>query len=292
MTEQAGDADTHVSLDIAKVVQQLLALLANVAVLTGLLVYFGWQRTETQAVRMGFDESILDLNTQDYLLRSVGPVLRLLLVIGVAGLVAVPLESLLRRHVVSDTIHDRQAKAILIALGFGWLVLPALVVLLGLWFPAVAFVAFPLSIGLGAMLVPYTLNLSARRGARSLSRGALTAERLFAVVIIVLTLFWATSNYAEVLGTRIADRITATIQTMTPVAVFSPDRLNLVGPGVEESTLPAGAYRFRYTGLRLLEHTDRGYVLLSSGWTYRHGVVFVLPQGPPLRFEFGHGTEP
>ena len=290
MTEKAGDTGDRANLDLATVVQQLLALLANVAVLTGLLVYFGWRRTETQAVRMGFDESILDLDTQDYLLRSVGPVLQLLLIIGVAGLVAIPLDALLRRRLGDRS--GRWGTAAVVAVGLGWLVLPALVVLLGLWFPGFAFVAFPLSIGLGALLVPYAFELRARQGSHSLSRRARATERTFAVVIVVLALFWATSNYAEVLGTRIADRIAANTETMTPVAVFSPDPLNLVGPGVEETELPSGPYRFRYTGLRLLEHTDQGYVLLSSGWTYEDGVVFVLPPGPPLRFEFGRGTEP
>ena len=290
MTEEAGDTGDRATLDVATVVQQLFALLANVAVLTGLLVYFGWRRTETQAARMGFDESILDLGTQDYLLRSVGPVLQLLLIIGVGGLVAIPLDALIRRRLGAR--GGPRVRAAVVMVGLGWLVLPALVVLLGLWFPAFAYVAFPLSIGLGALLVPYAFDLRARQGSRSLSRRARSTERLFAVVIVVLALFWATSNYAEVLGNRIADRIAATTAAMTPVAVFSPDPLNLDGPGVEETELPSGPYRFEYTGLRLLEHTDQGYVLLSSGWTYDDGVVFVLPPGPPLRFEFGRGTEP
>jgi hypothetical protein len=66
---------------------QLLGLLANATVLTALLVYFGWRRAETQANRMGFAESLLGMSTQDYLLRSIGPLLPLLLTVAVAGLV-------------------------------------------------------------------------------------------------------------------------------------------------------------------------------------------------------------
>jgi hypothetical protein len=291
VTEQAGGAGGQKNLDLARVAQQFLALLANVAVLTGLLVYFGWQRMETQAVRMGFDESILDLSTQDYLLRSVGPVLRLVLIVGVAGLVAVPLAALVRRAVVSGG-SGRRATVVLVALAVGWVVLPGLVVLLGVWFPAFAYVAFPLSIGLGVLLIPFALDLRAERGARTFPPAVRAAERVFAAVVVVLALFWATSNYAEVLGTRIADRISATTGSLTQVAVLSPEPLNLAGPGVAESEQASGAYRFRYTGLRLLEHTDQGYVLLSGEWSYDDGVVFVLPPGPPLRFEFGGGVDP
>ena len=46
------------------------AVLANVAVLTALLVYFGWTRSEVYNRRIGIDESILGMLTREYLLRS------------------------------------------------------------------------------------------------------------------------------------------------------------------------------------------------------------------------------
>jgi hypothetical protein len=40
-------------------IRRMGAVLANVGVLTALLVYFGWKRSEVQSRRLGIDESIL-----------------------------------------------------------------------------------------------------------------------------------------------------------------------------------------------------------------------------------------
>ena len=65
--------------------------------------------------------------------------------------------------------------------------------------------------------------------------------------------------------------------------------MHLDGPGVVETELtPAeGGLRYRYTGLRLLEHTGAKYFLVSDGWTPTYGVVFVLPaDDPTMRLDF------
>ena len=269
---------------------QLLTFLANVAVITALLVYFGWRRTETQAVRMGFDESILGLSTRDYLFRSVGPVLQLVAIISITGFVLAQIDILVLRRMADRPGPDTLMRVLIVTTGWAWLVLPLLVVMAGLWWPATAFVAFPLSIRIGALLIPYSLGLRARKGLRNYPAGPLSADRIFSILTVVLALFWATSNYAEVLGNQIADRIAANVETMTAVAVYSPDELALRGAGVHETRLDADSYHFRYTGLRLLEHTENSYVLMPSGWTTDAGMVFALPAGSPLRFEFGPGA--
>src|SRR5688572_33091675 len=66
-------------------VQRVGEALANVTVLTGLLVYFGWRRSDVQARELGIDSSVLGMTTTDYVLRSVGPVFLLLaVVVGIA----------------------------------------------------------------------------------------------------------------------------------------------------------------------------------------------------------------
>ena len=59
-------------------------------------------------------------------------------------------------------------------------------------------------------------DLRAERGASGLSPRARTAEQIFAVVIIVLALFWATSNYAECSATA--------LPTGSPVRLALPHR--------------------------------------------------------------------
>ena len=56
--------------DLREVLRPVVAVVANITVLTALLVYFGWRRSETQAHQLGIDESILGMSTRDYLLRS------------------------------------------------------------------------------------------------------------------------------------------------------------------------------------------------------------------------------
>ncbi|WP_143447568.1 hypothetical protein [Kineosporia sp. R_H_3] len=273
----------------------LLTLLANVAVLTALLVYFGWQRTESEAAALGIDESVLGLGTQDYVLRSVGPVLRLLAVVGVSGYLAVRLDSWTRGRIEARPETDRLLDVLTLLMLWSWLVLPLAVVALSFRVWAVAYVAFPFAIGLGALLVPYARVLRARRGlGGEPPPGDRAAERLLSVLVLAVTLFWGTSNYAELVGEGIADRIRTGAAAATPAAVYSPHPLEIAGAGVVVERFPGPTYGYRYTGLRLLERSTEGYVLLAGDWSTDDaaGVVVILPSGAPLRFEFGPGARP
>ena len=101
-------------------------------------------------------------------------------------------------------------------------------------------------------------------------------------------LFWMASNYAEVLGARLARDVSGNVDELPGVTVYSSDRLFLDGPGVIEDELAGdeGSVRFRYLGLRLLEHTGGQFFLVSDGWTTTYGVVFVLRDDEGLRFDF------
>src|SRR5690348_6809754 len=78
MTKASAPAEAAAQ-DRNELLKRVGAVFANVAVITALLVYFGWTRSEVQSKRLGIDESILGMSTRDYLLRSVGPVLVLVL---------------------------------------------------------------------------------------------------------------------------------------------------------------------------------------------------------------------
>jgi hypothetical protein len=271
-------------------VRQLATLATNAAVLTALLVYFGWRRAETQAARLGVDETILGLTTTDYLLRSVGPVLQLLATVAVAGLVAVRVDRALRRRMDRRGGADPVVRAALVVLSFAWLGLPLLVIALGYLAPAVAFVAFPLSIGAGIVLLVYGSGLRRRlAGAEPEPSARRGTERTAVAIAIAVTLFWATSNYAEVIGNQVADDVIAHVGDLTPVTVYSPDRLGIASTGTSETTVQGDgqAYRYRYSGLRLLEHASGRYFLIPDGWAPGSSVIIMLSDGAPLRFEFG-----
>lgn len=277
-----------------------IALLANVTVVTALLVYFGWRRAETQADRLGIDESVLGMTTREYILRSVGPVLVLLVGVAVCGLAWMALERRLTPLLspAPDTGIGPAAPAsapvrlTILALGLGWLLLPGLVYLLGFVLPAPAFVLFPASIGAGVLLWVYACQVRRARdrsdddrrtddghsgdGAEGPSRLAL----VFVGLLVLVCLFWTASNYAEVLGHRLADDFVHEVHSLPGVVVSSEQPLFLDGPGIDEVPLAGpdtdGALRYRYEGLRLLENTGGRYFLVSDGWTPTDGVVFVL----------------
>jgi hypothetical protein len=277
-----------------RVLRTLLALLANVTIITALLVYFGWRRSETQARRLGIDESILGMSTRDYLLRSVGPVLALLVGVAVAGLVGAAVDRRVAPWVRrSGSVERPSAVAFVLGvLSAGWLILPAMAFLAGLVWRTPAFVLFPASIGVGIVTMLYAAHLrrpesvdsdEQRRSALRLASGGL---------LIGVCLFWTASNYAQVLGAGLADDLVAQVSSLPAVAVYSEQRLHLEGPGVTEADLGGGTgdVRFRYAGLRFLEHTGGRYFLLSDRWTPASGAVVVLPDDDrTVRLDFvGH----
>jgi len=261
-------------------------LLANVTVVTALLVYFGWRRSETQAQRLGVDESILGMSTRDYVIRSIGPVLALLIGVAVAGLAWVWLDRHLVKWVATRR-RDRGSTLVLFVLSVAWFVLPVVVVALGyVWRPG-AYVLFPASIGAGVLLMLYGGRLRQQLYGTQRPNQALT--QAFVAVIVAACLFWTASNYAEVLGNSLADSFSRNVDRRTGVVVYSERRLYIDAPGAAESKLAADeeAYRYRYTGLRLLEHTGGTYFLISDQWSPRYGVVIALKDADNgLRLEF------
>ncbi|MEV5824157.1 hypothetical protein AB0L25_01120 [Spirillospora sp. NPDC052242] len=276
--EPAGEAPQ------SGVLRWVTAILANATVITAMLVYFGWQRSDVMAKRLGINESILGMSTRDYVLRSVGQVLVLLLVIALGGFVWIALDGWLTRALENP---GRLTAVVLRLLGLAWIVLPAIVFGLG-FVPALkafTYVAFPFSIGAGVLLAYYRAHVEGTPPARdALLRG-------FVALGVAFALFWGTSHYAIVLGNDLADRVNP--RDLTKVTVYSPQRLHLGAPGVTESPLPddKSAYRFKYTGLRLLDHTGGHYFLISDTWTRGEGTVIVLAakdSKAPVRLEFSH----
>ncbi|MEV0406086.1 hypothetical protein [Actinoallomurus sp. NPDC050550] len=272
-----------------EILRWFVGIVANATVLTALLVFFGWQRNDAQSERLGFDESILGMPTRDYVLRSVGPVLVLLLIIAVGGMAWLQWDDRLVRRIRSRGRDDRVVRWTLGILPFAWLILPGLVWILGYVWQVTAYVAFPFSIGAGVLLVLYVAQLrSMLPDAGEPPPGRVALLRSFTAIIVGVSLFWGASNYAKVLGYALADRFAADIKGLTEVVVYSPKRLYLTAPGVTETPLPDAnaAYRYRYTGLRLDLHTGGHYVLFSDGWTPRHGVVMLIADNDPVRLEF------
>ncbi|MBT2211394.1 hypothetical protein [Actinomadura sp. NEAU-AAG7] len=272
------------------VLRWLAGLIANVTVLTALLVYFGWQRNYVMADRVGIEESVLGQSVRDYLLRSVRPALVLLLLVAVCGLVWLQVDRVLAPRVRDRGTRDRLVRRALGFLSVSWLALPLAVYALGFTARALAldggrefaYVAWPLSIGAGLLLTFYGTQL---RGTSPADKEPLL--RAFVAVAVVVMLFWGTSNYATLQGNALADKLITGIHRQNEVTVYSPKRLFLAAPGVTETELPGknAAYGYRYGGLRLLAHAGGHYFLVSDSWA-PGGAVMVLSEKDNLRLEF------
>jgi hypothetical protein len=263
------------------------AALGNVAVLTALLVYFGWVRSEVQARRLGIDESILNMSTRDYLLRSVRPVLVLLLVVAVSGLVWVVVDrwlTLQRRRGDDDRLFRRAVRVIPLAA----VVLPVAGWLAGYPFPAPAYVLFPICVAGGALLLLYAFEIrQSLPGAVPLSAPRQSVLRGCIAAIVGIAVFTSAANYATVEGTELAVAFEDQIGTLPQVVVYSAEPLHIDAPGVTPEQLGDGdAALTRYTGLRLLERTGGRHFLVSDGWTPEYGVVVVLDDRDDVRLEF------
>lgn len=274
--------------DRGELVHKIAAVIGNVGVFTALLVYFGWVRSEVQAKALGIDESILNMSTRDYLLRSVRPVLVLLLVVASALLLWVLMD-----HQLTMRLHRRGSDDQLY-LWTSWL-LPASIFVLPMagWmargrFPATSYVVFPLLCAAGLLLLLYAFRLRAASG-RALALSAKNGGLLRAgtAVLVGVALFSSASNYATVEGTELARNFQQQIPSLPGVVVHSTTALNLDAPGVELTRTSEDGFGFRYDGLRLLEHVGGNYFLIPDRWSHEYGVVVTLRDDDSgIRFDF------
>ncbi len=295
-TGGSGEAPQPVGDVFRRAAAPMAGVLANVTVLTALLVYFGWRRSETQSQRLGIDQSILGLSTTDYLLRSIGPVLVLLVGVSGLGLAWVALDRRVAPWFAGGPGDPRRppaARHVLRLLGFAWLALPLMVWLVGFVWPSPAYILLPVSLGIGALLLVYAAHLhypTPGPEATAAEKQRVVVRAAFALLLACVCLFWTASNYAEVLGVSLADGLAGDVDRLPAVTVYSEEPLYLEGPGVNEESLGGGegVLRYRYTGLRLYDHTGGRLLLVSDRWTPTFGVVYVLDDDEPIRIDFVH----
>lgn len=279
--------------DRGNLLRSIVVVVGNVTVLSALLVYFGWKRSEEQAKGLGIDESLLGMSTQEYILRSVGSVLVLLIVMALFGMLWVVLDRWLSMRLHRRGSGDRVYR-------WAYRLLPAAVVLLPLaawfgrdWWPEGAYIGFPLLCGAGLLLLLYTFSLrGALPGAVPLSAGTESILRVCTAVLVAVALFTAATNYATVEALQLARAFEGQIPTLPGVVVHSMEPLNIEAPGVDTTqSANEKGYRYRYSGLRLLERVGGQYFLISDEWTRRSGVVVVLKDNEPgVRYEFVRGA--
>jgi len=139
-----------------------VGVVANVAVVTALLVYFGWQRSEVQSHELGISESLLGMSTQDYVLRSVRPVFVLVVCAALGGLAWVWVDRWLRRPGGPFAVARPTSSAsrlVWLLRGISVVPLIAAFAVFAAW-PWLGAILLPAAIGIGLLLVFYAAVLA------------------------------------------------------------------------------------------------------------------------------------
>lgn len=283
--------------------QLAAAVVAPTTLLSALLFYFGWVRTNALYSHFGVEASTLGFSTQDYLLRSVEAVyvpLGVLLILAVVGL-------WLHAFVLELLVNRRQLRVLQVAVVV--LALVGLILsirgIVGVVFPRISnrdFLVTPLSLGMGTILTAYSHSLW-RRSRAAAGRGNVdiqpgwfgTVNLVLVAMLVVLCLFWATSNYAKAYGRGLAISFASELTRRPAVVLYSEQSLYLRSPGIIETILnedPGARFRVRYSGLRFLTESQGKLFLLPDDWHRTRGPAIVLDREEDVRVEFFPGDNP
>jgi len=256
----------------------LAGLASQAAILTAVLVYFGWARAQATYGYFGVDVSALSFSVADYVLRSVDAAFPPLVVFGLIGTVAMIGHAQLRPKIEQDADLARWVVTRTAWTGIV-LVLAGFALALALTGPDGSEIWGPVVLLIGFGVATYSVRHSGLRT----SYLALTAG------MTLVALLWTVSAYASYIGGQKAEQVVSGLPTAADVTVYSTSNLLLTGPGITVSDITASqsAYHFRYDGLRLLVSSGGQYFLLPSRWRQGDGAVFALPvTSPGILVEF------
>ncbi len=281
-------------IELRSVLRAVGSIVAPTTLLTSLLYYFGFAHSASFLRYFGLDISLLGLSTQDYLIRSVDVLFVPLVVTFTVGSLILWAQGRLLDRISAAPDADRRLRLASIVLATTGLVV-FVVGLTGIFViesRARFGLQFPLCFGAGAVLIAYASRLHARseRSTTGRAGGRSTAllEVAGAFLLVSLSLFWASTNYGAAVGTSRARQFEREFRSYPEAIVYSKESLHLEAPGVTETSCaePAGGFRFRYDGLRLMIRSAGKYFLLPEAWTRDGGVALVVPESDAVRLQF------
>lgn len=268
-----------------------MAVLSQTVLLSSVLFYFGWVRTQASWGYFGVDVGLLGYSTADFALRSINATFLPLIGIGVVALLAVALHRSVLLPAMLATRSARGRAIVRVVIGTAYAVgTSALVVLaIGLLVPtAVSWapdLTLPLALLLSAGLLAYVDRLRAAQLPVSPGKPGLRPPIL--AVLALIGLLWCVAAYARRTGEEAAAAVAASLTARPAVTIYSAERLAISGPGVIVASLaqPDAKYKFRYSGLVMLQPLQDHYLLLAAHWRKGIDPVYVVPAGNDVRMD-------
>ncbi|MBE1578081.1 hypothetical protein ACFORH_16640 [Amycolatopsis roodepoortensis] len=264
------------------------AVLANTTLLTALLYYFGLVYTQTYFAYFRVHYTLLGQTPDEIFGRGVDGVLLPLTGVAGAALLFLVLTRFLKIR-LGEASWSRLLRICSPVAGVLGLALLA-------GSTAIAFDPEPLrdrpglpgvGFALGVLMALFSWRHWTSR--RTGSTRSNVAELVTGYALVSIGLFWAVGDYSGAVGTSRAFEASGLIPSRPAATLYSAESLNLTAHGVTQVKCadPGSAYKYRYTGLKLLLQSSGQYVFLPSNWRASTGVAFVIPKTDKLRLEFG-----
>ncbi len=283
--------------DAASTLRSALSVITTVGtpltIITALMLYFGWARSDAQSRWMGIDVSLFHFSAQDFVLRSISTLFVPLLVAGVVGIVWLELH---RRAAAASADPERSrvvrvAGTVTMCAGIATAVVGVALAAMKLQWPFGS-VVFPLLLAGGTAFAAYGRQLrQLGRGPAavriSVPRWQVVLENLFVGVIIALAVFWAVGEYAGIVGRGVGREIEGTISSLPKATAISEVPLGIDAPNVTTNEISVGPKTlYRTSGLRLLGESGGRIFLLNDGWSRRSGSIIVLEDDKSVSWQF------
>jgi hypothetical protein len=268
----------------------LLATLASqVAVLTAILYYIGWVRSQATFAYFGIDPGLVGYSTADYILRSLNSAFPPLIVGALVVMGGVFLHDRGIRPLVDRAGRPAFVIALLCrVLGIGLAAVVLARILIPILVTAPSGLMLPLTLLLSVFMLAYADQLGCRRTPHA---GATTPfslkVRMMAIVGLGLVgAFWALALYAQSVGELRARQIESELSDAPGVVVYSKSPLLINGLGVQGRNVGVDGdqYRHVYTGLRLVGYGNNKYVLIAVGW-HKGESAYLLPDNESVRID-------
>jgi len=253
------------------VIETLGAIAGASALLSALMLYFGWVRTRVLYDYFGVPVDALKFGTTDYVLRSADVFFRPVIwsTLTLAGFVGVligacVLERRITRRWPRLLLHGTVAAAtvISVAIGAGGLIEAV--------DPRVAAISMCVS---GVLIVGQYVFY--RRATAFRLPGSVC---VIGLVLTVAAMFWAVSIYASDIGKSIAQQIAVGWLPRPAATVYSKSDLGMAGyhkPNSQGAELKP-SFPFVYTGYKVLAYANNRWFLIQQQWQPGSPTVILL----------------